>query len=217
MKKETPPHRGSSGKSLLAGRQVRRETPRVLVACEGETEERYFKAMAHSLGLLTADIRAAGPSPSTIVKSAIERAARAKADRNEYGQIWCVFDIEISPHDDLSKALDRARAKNFKLALSNPAIEFWFLLHFRDCNPCFYTFDGLEAMLKQHLPNYRKGDKSTYASLKDSTGFAIRNAQRICRDTLEQLSEDVEDHNSSTKAHLLVIALHELAAKPVPT
>jgi hypothetical protein len=44
--------------------------------------------------------------------------------------MWCVFDVDEHPH--LSQTIDIARDHDIQLAISNPCLELWFILHFND-------------------------------------------------------------------------------------
>lgn len=62
-------------------------------------------------------------------RSADLRAAkRGKGDA--YDQYWCVFDVDEHPYVD--QALQLAASSQISIAVTNPCIELWFLLHFRD-------------------------------------------------------------------------------------
>jgi hypothetical protein len=58
----------------------------------------------------------------------LRTAKRGKGDA--YDQYWCVFDIDEHPHVD--QALQLAVSSQISIAVSNPCIELWFLLHFQD-------------------------------------------------------------------------------------
>jgi hypothetical protein len=82
---------------------------------------------------MTIDPNPAGPLQ--LVKRAIE-AKRAGA-RDEargrgrpYDQIWCIFDRDEHPNFD--EAVSLAAVHGINLAISNPCIELWFILHFED-------------------------------------------------------------------------------------
>ena len=47
-----------------------------------------------------------------------------------HGQIWCVFDRDEHPNFDQALAL--ANLHGINLAISNPCLELWFILHFED-------------------------------------------------------------------------------------
>jgi hypothetical protein len=55
-----------------------------------------------------------------------ERRGRGAA----YSNYWCVFDID--EHPNIPRALELAAAHGISVAVSNPCIELWFLLHFQD-------------------------------------------------------------------------------------
>jgi hypothetical protein len=73
-------------------------------------------------------------TPLSLVKKAVEvkaeneRGARRKGKAHD--EVWCVFDVDEHPY--LSEAMQLAAAHDIKLAISNPCIELWFLLHFVD-------------------------------------------------------------------------------------
>jgi hypothetical protein len=47
-----------------------------------------------------------------------------------YDEYWCVFDVDTHPH--LNEALQLARSEDIRVALSNPCIELWIIIHFQD-------------------------------------------------------------------------------------
>jgi hypothetical protein len=73
--------------------------------------------------------------PTTLVDLAV--AAKADATRDQrrgrgaaWDDVWCVFDEDS--HPGLREAIEKAEANGIKLAVSNPCIELWFVLHFND-------------------------------------------------------------------------------------
>lgn len=73
--------------------------------------------------------------PLQLVEHAVE-AKRAEAHDARRGrgrphdQIWCVFDRD--EHPNFTQALDLASRNGVGLAVSNPCVELWFLLHFQN-------------------------------------------------------------------------------------
>ena len=47
-----------------------------------------------------------------------------------HDEIWCVFDID--EHPNVHDAIQKADTNGIRLAISNPCIELWFILHFED-------------------------------------------------------------------------------------
>jgi len=117
--------------------------PRILVVTEGEvTEPEYLEGFRKSCKNPLVDIRIArqhGRDPHSLVQIAkTERdkasgmAEREGDDNLRYDSVWCVFDID--DHHSAPDAKQMARDNGIELAISNPAIELWLLLHFRE-NP----------------------------------------------------------------------------------
>lgn len=47
-----------------------------------------------------------------------------------YDEYWCVFDVD--EHPNLKRAIELAAAHDINLAVSNPCLELWFLLHLKE-------------------------------------------------------------------------------------
>lgn len=113
---------------------VRRE---ILVFAEGlRTEEHYliyWNRKHRESVLVTVDPFRGGPRQ--LVDRAV--AAKIKSEREEkrrkgraYDEVWCIFDVDEHPALDEVRVI--ARANGIRLAVSNPCVELWFLLHFED-------------------------------------------------------------------------------------
>lgn len=73
--------------------------------------------------------------PLSLVNRAVDvkkaEARDAKRSRGRpHDEIWCMFDIDVHPNID--EALQKAVDNGIHLAISNPCIELWFILHFED-------------------------------------------------------------------------------------
>lgn len=109
----------------------------LLVFVEGlRTEEMYlvdWHRRHRDQVRVTIDPYRAGPLQ--LVERAVE-AQRAEVNDARRGrgraheQIWCVFDRD--EHPNFESAVDLAVRHGIRVAVSNPCIELWFLLHFED-------------------------------------------------------------------------------------
>ncbi len=128
--------------------------------------------------------------PRTVVEIAkrrkVERESesRHKRDRNlAYDAVWCVFDVD--DHPAILDAKQMARSNGIDLAISNPCIELWLLLHFRE-SPGMRTRTKVQKMLGSYVPAYNKRvDYSTYAD-----GYATAVKARSDSTTLPRASEN---------------------------
>jgi RloB-like protein len=73
-------------------------------------------------------------TPYELVEMAIQQRAadikdakRGKGDT--FDEYWCVFDVDNHPH--LEEALALADTEDINIALSNPCIELWLIIHFK--------------------------------------------------------------------------------------
>jgi hypothetical protein len=111
--------------------------PELLAFVEGEvTEEQYLIHYGRlHRAKMTFRVAEFHGVPFSLVGRAVEtkkaedreaRRGRGRA-RDEY---WCVFDVD--KHAGLGDAIDLAARNEIRLAISNPCIELWFLIHFED-------------------------------------------------------------------------------------
>ena len=49
-------------------------------------------------------------------------------------QLWCVFDCDDNKDSELQAAISYSEKHGYKIAYSNPAFEYWYLLHFEKRN-----------------------------------------------------------------------------------
>jgi hypothetical protein len=125
-KKQKKDHR----KARLTRRQGVREIKQsFLIVCEGEnTEPDYFKAFR----MTAATVKALGQAMNTmaLVNKAISIREADHQKKREYDQCWVVFDKDDFPAQDFNQAIQLAEKNGFRVAYSNQAFEYWFLLHY---------------------------------------------------------------------------------------
>jgi hypothetical protein len=74
----------------------------------------------------------------------------AQRDRGDaYDEYWCVFDVDEHPR--LRQALELAARSGISVALSNPCIELWFLLHFQDRTAALERAEAQRLVRQQHF------------------------------------------------------------------
>ena len=108
---------------------VRRIKQSFLIVCEGRnTEPDYFNAFR----LTSAQVRAMGKGLGTVnlVKEAVSIRQEEQRKGKIYDQYWVVFDKDDFPDNEFNEAIRFAEAEGFRVAYSNQAFEFWFILHY---------------------------------------------------------------------------------------
>ena len=74
-------------------------------------------------------------APMTVVDHAVQQkrheAREARRGRGRASdEYWCVIDVD--QHPNLGPAVEKAIANGISVAVSNPCVELWFILHFQD-------------------------------------------------------------------------------------
>ena len=143
-----------------ANREPRR---RLLVVCEGErTEPEYIRGFQRLVRNATVEIEIPDErgDPKKLVEIAKERREQARRDAARQGddflafdEVWCVFDRD--EHTRFDAAMAMARGNGIALAVSNPCVELWLLLHFRESPGARHRHD-VQRLLRAHLPGYEK-------------------------------------------------------------
>jgi hypothetical protein len=187
----------------------REPKPIILIVCEGKnTEPQYFDGFARDCrnSRVTIKIAPEHGVPKTLVEIAKkykkEADAAAKRDKNlAYDSVWCVFDVDN--HPNLSDARQMAHDNGILLAISNPCIELWLILHFRE-SPGMQDRDRMRRLLRKHVPDYDK--HVVYTTY--STGYeqAVMRAKRM--DTSAEAEGD-SGRNPTTGVYKLTELIRE--------
>ena len=162
-------------------RNVREPKKIILIVCEGETEKKYFNTFRtryrnNNIKIHT-DFILQNDSINLIKFTKTKRSLVKDFDANEKDCAWCVFDVDNNTDKVLKKVNDFAKKANIEIALSNPCIELWFLLHYKEVHSQISVQDSL-SKLKEFIPNYKKG-KIDYTILSKNTQKAISNAKKL--------------------------------------
>ncbi|WP_417809977.1 RloB family protein [Thioclava sp.] len=188
--------------------------PVIHIFCEGEkTEPSYIKGYIdkffpgiNNKGFKVIDVKNTKKNtPRELVNEACK--LRASSTTPSKDSVWVVYDREATAkyEDRLhQEAIDKARAKNISVALSNVCFELWLLLHFQENNAQYSSCDDLlrKSNLKKHLNdvginNYEKSFEGVFEKINGNIELAITRADRMNRSTL-----DASQHDES-KPHML--------------
>lgn len=179
-----------------------------LIVCEGLcTEPDYFRAFR----MTTATIKAVGQGMSTIslVNKAISiRDADIKKKRT-YDQCWVVFDKDDFPAHDFNQAIALAHRNGFRVAYSNQAFEYWFLLHFNLYQGPMHRNCYADLLTKLTGLTYTKAEgfgAKMYNRLFALQEKAIKNATAVLSE-ISQGNPAMEE--SSTTVNQLVAELNK--------
>lgn len=212
-----PKNRGA----LQRRKPQRKPYDRVLIVCEGETEQVYLRELCQAQRLTGVRIVGRGAGPAAVWKRTREEFDR---DR-EYDHIFCVFDRDTHAHyaEVLAEIrhqikvgrIGKHRAGKTRLqpVPSDPCFEFWLLLHFQATTAVFKGPD--EVLNRLHrcegMGAFQKNQNGWYAVLLPRLEAALTNAKEVRR----QLQASGAD-TPQTDLDSLVEYLHEQAERHVP-
>lgn len=205
MSKKQKDHR----KSSLSRRQGVREIKQsFLIVCEGEkTEPDYFKAFR----MTAATVKAVGQAMNTmtLVNKAISIREADRLKKREYDQCWVVFDKDDFPASDFNQAIQLAEKNGFRVAYSNQAFEYWFLLHYNLYTGPIHRNQYKDMLTKLTGLTYNKTEgfgAVMYNLLLARQQQAIKSAEAV----LAEISHgNPAEEESSTTVHKLVIELNK--------
>ena len=126
--------------------------PTFFVFCEGKTEAAYVDLLRRNFRVPVEII--ARVSDSNISQPYIDRCKRDRFTTPE-DKTFLMFDLDVPGMLNRLKKI-----KDATLLLSNPCIEYWFLLHYVDVNREISSSECL-ALLRSKDPAYSKGEFST--------------------------------------------------------
>lgn len=195
---------------------------KLIIGCEGkETERLYFNAIRIDLRIPKERIIISfkGSSPVLVVDNVIaikSELSRQSADGQEFNindgdEAWAVFDGDEHIQSSLASwqaALKKAAENNVRLAISNPCIELWFLLHFQDQTANIDRAQARRAV-KEHIPNFEKNRDFYVKYLQNKTKDAIRRS--VVLDSVHARNANPHYQNPSSGVHRLVSTLLGLA------
>jgi RloB-like protein len=160
----------------------RAQRSRILALSEGKrTEPQYLKAIRSQLRIPEQNLRILTPPdiPNTPREMVAAAKKLARAAKEPFDEIWCIFDTEAKVtqacRDGIREALIAAKDSRILIAGSNPCFEIWLVLHRvdhrawidsasaqRKCEELGITFgnDGkqiqnAEELIRDHYQNAR--------------------------------------------------------------
>jgi hypothetical protein len=173
----------------LYRRKASRATrPLVTVFCEGKnTEPDYILAFAKDCGVKVHIENEIG-APVTLVDAAAELRKQKTKGSDSFGKndpIWVVFDRD--EHPNIEQAFDKARGNSIDVAFSNPCIEVWAILHFRDHDRPLHRHE-MQRALEEIMPSFKanKSKRFDFGLMRPGYNDADRRAARMEQRRIEQ-------------------------------
>jgi len=211
-------------------------TRTILIVCEGQkTEIDYFEKLKtilidNMIGIKVIPVTSSsGPQALKIIESADAENKLLTENLGISADLtYCVFDEDdaknISPkaYQNIKDAIKQATDKNYHIILTNPCLEYWFLLHYVEHNNAIEKQDDKSKgkvavkVLQQHIPDYEKNGIENIAeifnTLKIQTAIThaestLKNHANTTDSHLNKQKEYIIDNNPSTNMQELIYAM----------
>jgi len=170
------------------------------VFCEGETEETYIRFLRSEYRLPVEIVpKIAG---CDISERYIKSYKKGKPE-HEKDIDFLIYDANVPEILDKLRSIDSA-----VLVASNPAVELWFLLHYKNQTAYITEDDCIRELSIRNRNSYRKGliDNSLRKKLKVK-----------CKDACNRSGRLVLYNNPSTNMHIFIEALKNAKLAPIPS
>jgi len=162
--------------------QHRQERPLVLIFSDGETEINYFRMKRSDPGRnknIRIETRFLNQKKAEDLVKSAKRYISSKCGHLRKGDhLYFVLDMDAADDEDISRT-KRSMPEYMHLIISNPDIEYWFLLHYRYYDQKMANREAI-SILNDYEPDYSKPDvDGIYDSLKAGEETAIVNARKV--------------------------------------
>jgi len=209
-----PRYKKPSGRTLNSyRRKVGRRLPRrtILIVCEGSrTEPLYFERLREFKRLKNVSVKVIPGgrqlvSPRNLIDRALEEIRRLDWDKRR-DLAWVVYDVErVGTRPDLNELIQLAQHSGLKNAVSNPAFEYWYILHFQETDRPFMDGNEVKQYLRNDIPDYEES-LDVFPLIQALTENALERADRL-RANAQPHWDNFE--NPSTSVNLLVRSIWE--------
>lgn len=123
-----------------------------LVICEGETEKTYVELLRQHYRLpITIKTKVSGNAINK--RLVVQYCKEMNLESHDDYMVFFMYDCDV---EDIVEKLKKLEGT---LLLSNPCIEFWFLLHLKDWSSSLSSFQAVKNLILSHpdWANYEKG------------------------------------------------------------
>ncbi len=193
---------------------------RILILCEGGTEEKYFTDMVNHLNdrgklfdVLMEIYQPKDHSPKGLVNEARRRIKKAKEDETTIDYIWLVFDKDDHPGiaSTFEEADSIAGPPVVRIAFSACCFEYYILLHFERTTKPFARCAEVVRHLRRFMPDYEKSG-NLYSELHRFRHVARENCDFVMKMAKNDLERGMRPYQLATycNVHQMVAFIEQL-------
>lgn len=169
----------------MSRQRINRKIKRQIVFfVEGESEQRYFRALIKKYRLTAAKVMLLNNSGHDYVDKAIN-GIQKKAEIETDAKVYLVFDVDkFNNQNSMEQIVAKAVRRHFLLGISNECFEVWLLAHYQKLNAHKITQTKLKTKLSTWLDQpYKKADVDQLQLMLDQDRelAAIENTVQISK------------------------------------
>jgi hypothetical protein len=166
---------------------------KILIFCQGKTEEFYFNSFPVSKQSkdwhISVIIESHALDPKQLVEKAIvQRDEQFDRNRSTYNTVWCIFDKDDFK-SNFREGIELADDENIRIAYSIESFELWILLHYQNVSidSKLDRNDYIQELKKKNrLPGYDKNgnwlkENITYSKLNSLLKDAMYRSKELER------------------------------------
>ena len=203
--------------ALLKAEGTRPLQKKMLIVCEGKnTEVEYFDKF-HFPGITIVPV-GTGLSTSKLVREleSIKTLQLKRKKLKKFDEIWVVFDKD--DNKDFEDAIRLALSLKYKVAYTNQAFEYWFVLHFIDhqgnAMPRTDYAEQINKHLKQHGAEYDPKSKHVSDEMFDVLWAFLQDAyDRATRILESKKKQRTEYAESVTTVQTLIHSINGMTTR----
>lgn len=145
--------------------------------------------------------------PRQLIDRAVEEKRKSEREQRRgggrtYDEVWCCFDVDA--HPGLNEVETIARAHDIRLAVSNPCMELWFLLHFEN-QTAYLDRWAAQSRASHHLRCGKALSSTAFNELEGRHAIAAERAQAL--DTKHEGDGSPPGDNPSSSVWRLVATI----------
>ncbi len=150
----------------------KRINPKFWVFCEGKTEKSYVEFLRAKYRL---PIKIIPEILGTKISNRLISKHISKKEKHKKDKIFLLYDADV---DYILQRL--LQIKNAKLLASNPSIEYWFLLHYKNQTAMITEEDCIKQLSNRNKNTYKKGymDEKLKKRLEEKQKEATKRAKK---------------------------------------
>ncbi len=160
---------GSKKRRTSKGKRI---NPKFWVFCEGKTEKSYVEFLRTKYRL---PIKIIPEIVGSKISNKLISKHISKKEKHKKDKIFLLYDADIN--NILQRLL---QIKNAKLLASNPSIEYWFLLHYKNQTAMITEDHCIKQLSNWNNNTYKKGyiDEKLKKRLEEKQKEAIKRAEK---------------------------------------